>query len=116
LSWEWDTPLFFSRDARDTALTLWLIGEQLKRVPGERVRRSGRRPKRLWARQVYVLRGLPSVGPKLADQLLKHFGSVEKVVTAPAERLEEVPGVGARKAQRIREIVSAEVRGMLSGE
>jgi Fanconi anemia group M protein len=108
---EWNTPVLFSNDAHDTALTLWLIGEQRKSLQGEQSYRPGRRPKRLRNRQVYVLQGLPSVGPKLAVQLLEHFGSVEKVVTAPQERLVDVPGVGKKKAQKIRDVVSLNFRG-----
>ena len=36
--------------------------------------------------------------------MLRHFGSVEKVMTAPGEELMKVERVGARIAERIREI------------
>jgi hypothetical protein len=32
--------------------------------------------------QLYVLQGLPGVGPALASRVLLQFGSVERVVTA----------------------------------
>ena len=45
------------------------------------------------------------MGPALADRLLLEFGSVERVVTADAEQLMRVRGVGRQKAERIRELV-----------
>lgn len=47
----------------------------------------------------------PGVGPALAHRLLLEFGSVERVVTADAEQLMRVRGVGRQKAERIRELV-----------
>jgi Fanconi anemia group M protein len=52
-----------------------------------------------------MLQGLPGVGPALAHRLLLEFGSVERVVTADAEQLMRVRGVGRQKAERIRELV-----------
>jgi ERCC4-type nuclease len=43
--------------------------------------------------------------PVLAHRLLLEFGSVERVVTADAEQLMRVRGVGRQKAERIRELV-----------
>jgi len=53
-----------------------------------------------------MLQGLPGVGPALANRLLLQFGSVERVITADQNVLMEVRGIGAKKAQRIRHLVS----------
>lgn len=42
------------------------------------------------------------VGPERATRLLEHFGSVEAVLTADAEALDAVPGIGKRTAQAMR--------------
>ena len=58
------------------------------------------------SRKLYLLQGLPGVGPALANRLLVHFGSVERVITADQGVLAEVRGIGPTKAQRIRNVVS----------
>jgi Helix-hairpin-helix domain len=40
------------------------------------------------------------VGPALASRLLKQLGSVRSVVTADSDRLQQVRGVGPKKATR----------------
>lgn len=53
-----------------------------------------------------MLQGLPGVGPALANRLLVHFGSVERVITADHDFLAQVRGIGPTTAQRIRSVVS----------
>ena len=62
--------------------------------------------KRLASKKIDMLQGLPGVGPALADRLLRHFGTVERVITADEITLMQIPGLGRTKARRIREIVS----------
>src|SRR5262245_17110663 len=64
------------------------------------------KPKRVASRKLYVLQGLPGVGPALANRLLLQFGSVEGVVTADETMLTQVRGIGPQKARRIRRLVS----------
>ena len=52
----------------------------------------------------YIVSSLPGVGPVAAGNLLRHFGSVEMIMTAPREELMKVERVGARIADRIREL------------
>jgi len=52
----------------------------------------------------YVVSSIPGVGRAAAGRLLRHFGSVEKVMTAPREELMKVERVGAKIAGRIREL------------
>jgi len=51
------------------------------------------------------------VGPTVARNLLRHFGSIEKAMTAPEEELREVALVGPKIAERIRELVGGEYKG-----
>ncbi|HEY9205720.1 MAG TPA: helix-hairpin-helix domain-containing protein [Candidatus Methanoperedens sp.] len=52
----------------------------------------------------YLVSSIPGIGPVAAGNLLRHFGSVEKIMTAPREELMEVERVGERIAGRIREL------------
>ncbi len=51
-----------------------------------------------------IISSIPDVGTATARDLLKHFGSIEKVMTASLEQLDEVPGIGTTTALKIREI------------
>lgn len=53
----------------------------------------------------YIVSSIPNVGAVLAKALLLKFGSVEAVITAPAEKLAEVEGIGIKTAESIRRIV-----------
>ena len=64
--------------------------------------RPGYRPKRKRARQLFLLQGLPGVGPARAARLLERFGSVQAVVTASADDLATVDGIGEKTAERMR--------------
>ncbi|MHC1632080.1 MAG: DEAD/DEAH box helicase [Methanotrichaceae archaeon] len=61
--------------------------------------------------QEYLVSSIPSVGPTMARNLLKHFGSVEKVLTASEEELKNVDLVGPKTAERIREVVGEKYKG-----
>ena len=71
--------------------------------------RGGYRPKRLKSKQLYILQGLPKIGPKLVKKLLRHFKSVSKVMNASVRALTEVDGIGKISAERIREVLDTEV-------
>jgi DNA excision repair protein ERCC-4 len=101
----WRLPIVHSADSEQSLRMLRFIADQV-RGPQERVlRRFDRKPKRLASRRLFLLQGLPGVGPALANRLLGRFGSVEGVCTADAAELAEVRGIGAKKAARIRELV-----------
>lgn len=64
-----------------------------------------KRPKTKRKQQLYFLQGLPLVGPKRAQDLLNHFGSIEKVITASPETLCCVDGIGMGTAEAINQMV-----------
>jgi len=56
--------------------------------------RGGYRPKKQKTRQLYILQGLPRVGPVTAKSLLSHFKSIPKIINAPIEELIKLKGMG----------------------
>lgn len=91
-----------ARDAAETARLLIYLGRQAKRLAHGALPRPGYRPKGKRARQLFVLQGLPGVGPERAERLLKQFGSVEAVTGASAGELAAIDGIGESTAARIR--------------
>ena len=89
-------------DAAETARLLVYLGRQAQRFANGALRRPGYRPKGKRARQLFVLQGLPGVGPERAQRLLEHFGSVEGVAMASAEELAVIDGIGGSTAGKIR--------------
>ncbi len=101
----WRLPVLLTTGPSDSLRVLQFLANQAGRPRHHILRRYNRKPKRVTSRRIFVLQGLPGVGPVLAGRLLRHLGSVERVVTADVEILSQVRGVGPKKATRIRELV-----------
>ncbi len=101
----WRLPVVHSTDADQSCRLLRFLADQGAEAREAPLPRYGRKPKRSTARRLFVLQGLPGVGPALAHRLLAHLGSVERVMTADAAALEMVRGIGRKKAARIRELI-----------
>ena len=101
----WRLPVLHSIDPDHSARILQLLANQASKPHQHPLRRFDRKPKRLASRRLFVLQGLPGVGPALAHRLLAQLGSVEGVVMAGAAALTQVRGLGLKKAARIRQLV-----------
>lgn len=101
----WRLPVLLARDPEDSLRILQFLAHQLHNSDHGILQRFDRKPKRLASRKLYMLQGLPGVGPALAHRLLLQFGSIERVITADESGLVQVRGVGAKKAARIRALV-----------
>jgi DNA excision repair protein ERCC-4 len=99
-----EVPLLRAKDPDETARLLCYAARQQRREQTGAVPRAsgGARPTGKQKTQLYVLQGLPGVGPTRARRLLEQFGSVEAVVTASVETLVEVEGIGPKTARSVR--------------
>jgi len=68
--------------------------------------RKGIRPKGKRRTQLYILQGLPGIGPVRAKHLLERFGSVESVFSAHQDCIANVDGIGKNTARKIRWAIS----------
>lgn len=55
--------------------------------------------------QEYIVSSFEGIGTKTAQNLLNHFGTIEKIMTAEADKLQQVDKVGPKTAEYIRDIV-----------
>ncbi|XVH32830.1 DEAD/DEAH box helicase [Haloferacaceae archaeon DSL9] len=96
-------------DQTDTANLLETIARREQETRDRNVRVHGEKAsKTLAEQQEYVVSAIADIGPVTARALLDHFGTVEAVMTARAEDLKEVTGVGEVTAERIRDVIGSE--------
>lgn len=105
LSIAWYIPVILSKDVNGTADFLEMTGIQDMKYQSLYIKRAGRKPKRIKRLRLHILQGLPQIGPKTANRMLEHFGSIEKAITAEENELATVEGIGKKKAAMIRGIV-----------
>lgn len=101
----WRLPVLVARDSDDSLRILRALAHQVSKPHQDILRRYDRKPKRVSSKKLYILQGLPGVGPALADRLLSQFGSIERVIAADEAALTQVRGIGPAKAARIKELV-----------
>jgi ERCC4-type nuclease len=99
-------PCLRSTAPGETASLLRFTADQMSRRNTRTVQRHGYRPKGLRKRQLFVLQGLPGIGPTRADRLLDTFGCIEAVFTAGASDLAMVSGIGRTTADAIRSLIA----------
>jgi ERCC4-type nuclease len=98
-----------SNSSEETARLLVYLGRQARRSAQGGLHRPGYRPTGKRARQIFLLQGLPGVGPERAARLLERFGSVEAIMVASVEDLAAVDGIGEKTAAKMRWAVEESV-------
>jgi ERCC4-type nuclease len=98
-------PLLRTRTPEETVRTMLFAARQAQTCATGALPRHGWRPKGKQARQLYILQGLPNIGPERARRLLARFGSIEAAFNARPEELLSVAGIGQRVADNIRRAV-----------
>jgi ERCC4-related helicase/ERCC4-type nuclease len=108
---DYGVPIIPTEDQNETAAVISMLAKR-EQSEGHEPKVHGHKTARtLKEQQEYLVSAMPSVGPAVARNLLKHFGSVEAVMTATFEQLQEAELVGPKIAQRIREIVGEKYKG-----
>ncbi len=106
-------PVLRSKDTSETAKLIVFIARQIESMAGGGMQRHGYRPKTKRKRQLFILQGLPGVGPEKAERLLAMFGSVEAAISASSSELQSVDGIGEGIADKIKLAVSEEMKPYL---
>lgn len=100
--------LFFTRNEEGTAELLFALARH-EQAGKKRQMRVMAKPKALTLSdsQKAVIEVLPGCGPKGAERLLSYFGSPINVLTSDEKKLQEVEGMGPKKAKLIRRVLDS---------
>lgn len=104
-------PVLFTRDARETAEYIYLIAKREQLSADKAIRlRVGRKGLSLPLMQRFIVESLPTVGPVLAEKLLKKFKTIKKISNATEKELMEVEKLGEKKAKEIVKVLTKEYK------
>jgi Fanconi anemia group M protein len=97
-----------TQDEKETAAVLAIIArrEQTERAREVAIRGEAK-GLTLPEQQRFIVEGLPGVSAVLAERLLMHFKTPERVMSASEEELQKVPGIGKVKAKEIKRVLSS---------
>ncbi len=104
---ESDVNVVFTRTPRESALIMYHLARRAQQELNKSLAiREKRKMKTLKEQQEFLVAGLPNINKKLAEELLKHFKTPEKVFSATEAQLMHVKGIGKEKAKKIKEILT----------
>lgn len=106
---DYDVSVIRTRDSEETASLIYAIATREQFRKKREICLRGKKPvKSLHEWQRFIVEGLPNVSAVLAKRLLNHFRSVRRIMNASVEELQEVEGIGRKKAELINEVVERE--------
>ncbi|MCU4743158.1 DEAD/DEAH box helicase [Natronoglomus mannanivorans] len=98
-------------EADTTELLAVIAGREQQTADREVSVHGEKQSKTLGEQQEYVVSSIAEIGPVTARSLLEEFGTVEAVMIASEEELQEAKGVGQVTAERMREVIGSEYDG-----
>ena len=115
LAVEFNIPILPTRDEKETALILIAIARREQMEEAREIAIRGA-PKCLTLpeQQRFVVEGLSGISAVLAKRLLEYFGTVERVMSAAGDELQQVHGIGPEKAREIKRVLRAEYEAKAS--
>ena len=103
---DYNIPIIWTDNEKETAEMLRVLAEREQEEKDKDIAiRGNTRAKSDKELQEFLVAGLPDVNTKLAERLLKEFGTVEDVFTASTDELKNVEGIGEKKAEKIHSII-----------
>ncbi|NHI04475.1 hypothetical protein DYY67_1965 [Candidatus Nitrosotalea sp. TS] len=102
-------PVLPTPNASNTAKLLVAMCARQEKTKGpflKKIRKSGN----IHHQQLSVLSSLPGVGEKLASRMLEKFGSPSNSFSASIAELSKIEGMGESRAQKIRNLLDAEIK------
>ena len=101
----WCIPIIYSQSIKDSCSIFKMLTIQQKNQTELLELRHGFRSKRMLSKQLYLLQGLPNIGPVMALRLIQYFKTARRVMNASINELMAVEGIGKNTANKIHDIL-----------
>jgi len=92
-------PLIFTKDPEDTAKFINILSRKKEKELNLNAKKKTLDKKE---QLQFLIEGFPGIGPKKSKKLLEKFKTIQNIITAPINELEEIIG---KQAESIREII-----------
>ena len=104
LAVSWQLPILYCDCPRHTAFIIGLIHAQITKRAGTFKQKTywKKKSNNRELQKKNILESMPMIGPHLANELLSNFGSLNKIFEASVDELKDVPGIGKKKAEKIK--------------
>jgi Fanconi anemia group M protein len=100
-------PIIQTKNFRETAALLATIAKREQSKDREFALHT-RKPLTLEEQQEYLVSSMPSIGPNIAQDLLKHFKTIKNLVNSTEQELQKVPKVGPTITKKLKELFEKE--------
>lgn len=98
-------PIIYTKDSNETAEMIYTIARREQKDSKKDFQLHFNKKKMSDDdKKEYLISSIPEIGSTLAKELLLKFGSVEKVINSSVKDLENIPGIGKIKANKIKQI------------
>ncbi|MBS3151434.1 hypothetical protein J4443_03595 [Candidatus Woesearchaeota archaeon] len=102
---DFQTPILYTRNIRDTANLLAVIARRLEKPRSLPSLLKKRKPLTLKQQQEFLIESLPGIGPQISRSLLTRFGTIKNLVNAKEEELMQIEKIGKIKASQIKKVL-----------
>ena len=102
---DFQTPILYTRNIRDTANLLAVIARRLEKPRSLPSLLKKRKPLTLKQQQEFLIESSPGIGPQISRSLLTRFGTIKNLVNAKEEELMKIEKIGKIKASQIKKVL-----------
>ena len=102
---DFQTPILYTRNHRDTANLLAIIAKRLEKPRSLPSLLKKRKQLTLKQQQEFLIESLPGVGPLISKRLLENFKTIKDIVNADEKDLMRVEKIGKEKAKQIKKVL-----------
>lgn len=100
-------PIVWTTTPQETARMIHTMARREQTEKETRIQLAEKAPRSVREAQERVLTGLPGIDQTLAKRMLNIFNTLEAIFTTSEEALSQVKGLGKKKAEKIRKIITS---------
>lgn len=98
-------PIIYTKHFKESASLMSVIAAREQQGDQKTFAQHSSKPMNIQEMQEFIVSSLPNIGPLLAKDLLRTFGSVMNVLNASKDDLKKIEKLGEKKAEQIRNIL-----------
>lgn len=108
IAFSYNLRIFFTYNSQQTAEFIYTLAKQQNHAKNKGlIIYKKQKTKTLEEMKLAILSSLPGIGPKLAKNMLYHFGSLRKIFSASVAELALVNRIGKAKAEKIIQVLDS---------